>query len=222
MRKAILVILTLISVSGAARAADPPRILAWADLVPAAASVQDPFGDRDEAVRNEIAAAYRNRKDIEQGFIKEDTDAYAEAMALEKRLSAAGIDIDEVVRRVDDAFAAFEEQRAMTVPELDGKTVRIPGYALPLEFNEVGVTEFLLVPYVGACIHTPPPPPNQMVFVTVPEPYIMQSLYEPVWITGTIETKAGSHALYFVDGQADIDVGYAITGQTIEPYKWEK
>ena len=50
-------------------------------------------------------------------------------------------------------------------PALDGKTIRIPGYVLPLEFSGSKVTEFLLVPWVGACIHTPPPEPNQIVYV---------------------------------------------------------
>ena len=48
---------------------------------------------------------------------------------------------------------------------LDGKLVKIPGYMVPLEDDSEVVSEFLLVPYVGACIHTPPPPPNQIVQV---------------------------------------------------------
>ena len=49
--------------------------------------------------------------------------------------------------------------------EIDGAHVRIPGYLLPLELENDEATEFLLVPYQGACIHTPPPPPNQIVHV---------------------------------------------------------
>ena len=222
MRKALTVIFMLLTVSSAAHSAETPRTIGWKDLVPAVSTVEDPFGDRDEAFRDDIAAAYRNRKDIEEGFIKENTDEHAQALALENRLIAEGVDVDDAVRRIDDAFAAFEEQQSVTVAELNGTTVRIPGYALPLEFNEVGITEFLLVPYVGACIHSPPPPPNQMVFVTLAEPFVMQSLYEPVWITGTIETKTASHALSYVDGQADIAVGYTLTSNAIEPFRWKE
>ena len=53
--------------------------------------------------------------------------------------------------------------------ELAGKTVRIPGFTVPLEDFASSATEFLLVPYVGACVHTPPPPPNQLVYVEMDE-----------------------------------------------------
>ena len=49
---------------------------------------------------------------------------------------------------------------------LDGATVRLPGFIIPLDARRDGVLdEFLLVPYFGACIHVPPPPPNQLVYV---------------------------------------------------------
>ncbi len=55
---------------------------------------------------------------------------------------------------------------APVVKSLDGQQVKLPGYIVPLEVNEEGrTTEFLLVPYYGACIHVPPPPPNQIVHI---------------------------------------------------------
>ena len=84
---------------------------------------------------------------------------------------------------------------------------------------EGGVSEFLLVPYVGACIHSPPPPPNQMVFVTLREEYDVKSLYDPVWITGQIRVERASRSLSFVDGTNDVATGYALSGVSIEPYE---
>ncbi len=49
--------------------------------------------------------------------------------------------------------------------ELNGSKVKIPGFVIPLEGDDKAVTEFLLVPYFGACIHVPPPPPNQIIYV---------------------------------------------------------
>lgn len=43
--------------------------------------------------------------------------------------------------------------------------IRLPGYAVPLDADRNSKREFLLVPYFGACIHTPPPPSNQIVLV---------------------------------------------------------
>jgi len=54
------------------------------------------------------------------------------------------------------------------------------GFILPIDYSGTGVTAFILVPYVGACVHVPPPPANQLVFVTTPEPYETKGLFEAV------------------------------------------
>ena len=73
--------------------------------------------------------------------------------------------------------------------KLNGETVKIPGFIVPLDHIGFGVTEFMLVPFVGACIHVPPPPPNQLVYVTTEEPWDAMTLWEPVWVTGKIIVK---------------------------------
>ncbi len=76
----------------------------------------------------------------------------------------------------------------MVEKKFNGRMVRIPGYLVPLQFDGTGATEFLLVPYVGACIHVPPPPPNQLVHVTIGDPYEMAGLFEPVYAVGVLNT----------------------------------
>ena len=76
----------------------------------------------------------------------------------------------------------------------------MPGYLLPLEFDGTAVTEFLLVPYVGACIHTPPPPPNQIVHVHAEPGFETEELYMPVWVTGQMSTEGSTENLNYVDG----------------------
>jgi hypothetical protein len=102
-----------------------------------------------------------------------------------------------------------------------GKMSRMPGYLLPLEVNQDKVTEFLLVPYVGACIHVPPPPPNQIVHVKVlkKDGYRNNALFDPVWVTGTIHIKSINKELYLVDGSAGIDIGYSMQASQIAPYE---
>lgn len=76
------------------------------------------------------------------------------------------------------------------MPEMDGQAIRIPGFVVPLEFDdEQVITEFFLVPYFGACIHTPPPPPNQIIYVNAPQGLTLEYLSDPFWISGTISTK---------------------------------
>ncbi|MEX0283264.1 MAG: DUF3299 domain-containing protein [Paracoccaceae bacterium] len=74
------------------------------------------------------------------------------------------------------------------VPELNGEYVRLPGYLVPLEFDGTGGTEFLLVPFVGACIHVPPPPPNQLVYAVTERPHQMEGMFAPVYAVGTLRT----------------------------------
>jgi len=71
------------------------------------------------------------------------------------------------------------------IQDFDRKRVRMPGFVVPLEYG-VGqlVTEFFLVPFFGACIHVPAPPPNQIIHVTVPEGFNLHSIYEPYVVEG--------------------------------------
>ncbi|NWO03293.1 MAG: DUF3299 domain-containing protein [Idiomarinaceae bacterium] len=99
---------------------------------------------------------------------------------------------------------------APVVEALDGKKVRIPGYVVQLEGDADNVTEFLLVPYFGACIHVPPPPPNQIIHVEYAEGVPYENTYDAVWIEGTIkvERKEGDLAV----------VGYQMEADSVEVY----
>lgn len=75
------------------------------------------------------------------------------------------------------------------VEALDGEPIRMPGYVVPFNFNsDDEYSEFLLVPYFGACIHTPPPPPNQIVYVQTDEPVVVEDIWTPVWVEGEMQT----------------------------------
>jgi hypothetical protein len=95
---------------------------------------------------------------------------------------------------------------------LNGAAVKLPGYIIPFDVNSQGVTSFMLVPYVGACIHTPPPPPNQLVFVTTRTPWPSDSLWDPVWVSGRLSAKSMQTQI--------ADVGYQMTAKRIEVYEW--
>jgi hypothetical protein len=96
---------------------------------------------------------------------------------------------------------------------LADQEVRIPGFIVPLELDDAGkVTEFFLVPYFGACIHVPPPPPNQMVYVVMDRGISLDSMYAAYWITGKMSTKSRTTAL----GAA----AYVLAGTKAEEYKF--
>ncbi len=97
------------------------------------------------------------------------------------------------------------------VESLDGLDVKLPGFLVPLEMEAEAVKEFFLVPYFGACIHTPPPPANQIVHVVLTEPVPFDNLYEPYWASGTLSITQTRTDL----GTA----GYRLTMGEIQPYK---
>ena len=75
------------------------------------------------------------------------------------------------------------------------------------------ITEFLLVPYVGACVHTPPPPPNQLVYVMMNDAEkVSVSFWDPVWIHGTLEVEETTN----VYGS----VSFKLSGTEVQPYEW--
>lgn len=96
---------------------------------------------------------------------------------------------------------------------LDGNTVKIPGFIVPLDVGKDGlVSEFFLVPYFGACIHVPPPPPNQIVYVRMDKGMALDSIYEAYWITGKLKVTNKTTRL----GAA----AYQLAGTKVEIYKY--
>ena len=103
---------------------------------------------------------------------------------------------------------------AADLKKFDGQQVRIPGYMVPLDDESEKVSEFLLVPYVGACIHTPPPPPNQIVLVTMEASRkVSVSFWDPFWANGKLEISK-SKSPYG-------DVSFRLKAQKLDPYTEE-
>ncbi|MEM9706489.1 MAG: DUF3299 domain-containing protein, partial [Pseudomonadota bacterium] len=82
----------------------------------------------------------------------------------------------------EDGPSASQIGTFNVVDTLDGTIVRLPGFVLPFEYAASGeLSEFLLVPYFGACVHVPPPPPNQMVYVNAANPVRIGKIWDAVW-----------------------------------------
>lgn len=95
-----------------------------------------------------------------------------------------------------------------TVPAMNGRDIRIGGYPVPLEADARGnSTLFFLVPYPGACIHVPPPPPNQLILVRYPKGLKLADIYTPLWVTGKVQVEKISNDL--------ADAAYALDAQKV-------
>lgn len=215
------------------QAAPPPASLTWDDLVPPAVmslekeatALQEAFmalkpeeRQNFQAVAHELSVKKRLQSgtatdgDLSEADLQvlqdEPSVKYPKALAFWKSARS----IDERMRAQDDAVD----------PAMNGRTVRIPGYILPLELDGTKVREFLLVPYVGACIHTPPPPANQMVYVKVSDVsdgFENDGLYTPVWVEGTLLSSGGKYDVSFIDGNRAVAAGYTLDATKVELYK---
>jgi hypothetical protein len=113
----------------------------------------------------------------------------------------------QVLKELEAAWNA-----APVVEALDGKRVKLPGFVVPLEGDGKNLSEFLLVPYYGACIHVPPPPANQTVYVKVPKGDAeIRSAFDTVWVIGTMSAKPFNSTL--------ATAGYQIEADEILPYE---
>lgn len=127
-----------------------------------------------------------------------------------------GMNIAELQDNDPKAQEALDTMRkawndAPVNPKLSGQKVRIPGFAIPVEQSDKGVDELLLVPYFGACIHTPPPPANQIIHVKLIEPQPAVGAMQAYWIWGEISAQKFSSELG--------DAAYLITATGIQPYE---
>lgn len=97
-------------------------------------------------------------------------------------------------------------------PELNNKLVRIPGFVVPLQTNsDNAITEFFLVPYFGACIHVPPPPPNQIIFVRYDKGLAVKEIWMPFEITGTLFTE-------YLENDTAVSA-YSFVADSVEEYQ---
>lgn len=111
----------------------------------------------------------------------------------------------EALQRMRDAW-----DNAPVEPSLRGQRIRIPGFMVPLERKGDEVSEFLLVPYFGACIHVPPPPANQIIHVVLDKPLQGARTMDAVWVSGTMNIARSDSAL----GTS----GYRMKGDIVTPY----
>ena len=122
-------------------------------------------------------------------------------------------DLSTMVQEGSDADTMEQIGTFNVVKDLNGKHIRVPGYIVPFDFNaDAEHKEFLLVPYFGACLHTPPPPPNQIILVKSETAAKIENISEPFWLEGTLKT-----------GEFLNDLGnsaYELSLSKIEPYEY--
>ena len=215
----IILVLIWTTIAGLAHA-NIDKEIGWDDLVPAENDIMDPdLGLNDDQMYVFIEALLiRDMIVAGEDISEDDKKLYKEYRA---ELESQKVDVDKLFEDVD---YITEQRRNMTFEtnvQLDGTRIRMPGYMLPLEFEGKLVTEFLLVPYVGACIHTPPPPANQIIHVKSEKGFEPGSrFFSPVWVTGLMEIEGKKIDTDMVDGSVEIYSSYSMPDAAVEAYSY--
>lgn len=105
----------------------------------------------------------------------------------------------------------------LKAPPQSSESEEIAGFLLPIDYEGDYVYQFMLLPWAGACSHTPPPPSNQVVLVTPEEPIRIERTYEPVSVRGELKVSPDVSQLFVLDGVSWIESDYRIRHARVEP-----
>ena len=215
---ASLFFLVCLATSAPGAAGENARQITWEDLVPQFEKFDDPFLDLTPDQKLDLVVVSRTRQLQSEGVNITPEQAKRLTNAL-TRLEKDHIDIDGLLALRGEIAAKRKHAMEAVNETLNEQQVRLAGYVLPLEMDGLKITEFLLVPYVGACIHEPVPPANQIVLVTFAQGIEVDGRFTPVWVQGKMNTQIGTTKLYLIDGSADIPRSYTLKADAVELYK---
>ncbi|CAM3052521.1 DUF3299 domain-containing protein [Vibrio rarus] len=191
----------------------------WQDLVPQLTTVEDPFSALDNNQLYDLGtiARFRDAQKI-KGFTP-SKQSIAEIEALQGGLERAGIDVTALFLQRE--LITEQRQKMATLPnqKILNKTHRLAGFITPIEMQGNKVTQFFLVPTAGACIHTPPPQPNQIVLVDYPQGIELVSLQTPVWVEGGLYNQNVTADVNYSDGASKVDAVYQMSAENVENYQ---
>ncbi|MEM6867157.1 MAG: DUF3299 domain-containing protein [Cyanobacteria bacterium P01_C01_bin.121] len=204
--------------------------ITWDDLQAHSTHLSNPYEHLSEEQTYRLSSLYKMRDWAKVNSPAPDSIEAEEIEWLEQYFIEEGLDVDALLVHADDARTYWQSRSQTTNADLESQSVQLSGYVLPLgdspkerpghrpaDSQARRVNEFLLVPYVGACIHVPPPPPNQMVYVKPETAIENPGLFSAVNITGTLRSHSGSYDLFRVDGTQAVTVSYAIDLEAIAP-----
>ncbi|USD43080.1 DUF3299 domain-containing protein [Vibrio sp. SCSIO 43135] len=198
--------------------AQESKTLFWEDLLPQIDTIEDPFEALTLDQMYDLSTIAEFKHAQTQPDFEPSEAQLTEVKQAREQLKLGNVDVDylfsmrEKIAQQRKALATQPNTQA-----LNGKR-RIPGYITPLETDGSKVTQFFLVPTAGACIHTPPPPPNQLVLVTFPEGVELPSLETPFWVEGELISELTEQTVNYYDGASDVKSVYQMDASTVELY----
>jgi hypothetical protein len=209
----ILPLLLLLACSSVAYSMET---ISWEQLVPPFDQSKNPFLNLPQDQRSHFIRLWKIHKRQLAGKNSANQDFRANKYIA--ALEAGGVDVKAGISDMVEYVRLRKENERRLVEELNGKNVTLEGYLLPTEFNGDRIVEFLLVPEVGACVHTPVPPVNQLVYVKLPEGIANPGLFTPVRVGGLISTDTNNHSIPYSDGDSPAESGYSMLATRVERF----
>lgn len=195
------------------------KTIGWEDLQGKVEAYDDPFKQlTEEQIYNISIYARISKMDkvtpkrVSEGMRKEVKKA-------EETLKKEGVNIAYLLSQREHIKEMRKKTASAVNLDLNNTNISMSGFMLALDLKEGKTNEFLLVPTVGACIHTPPPPMNQIVYVTINKAVKAGLRFEAVTISGKIISKNMSSNLFLVDGKSDINSGYTMQADKVVKFK---
>ncbi|MBM5572419.1 MULTISPECIES: DUF3299 domain-containing protein [Deefgea] len=194
------------------------KVVKWPQLQPDDPALRKAITSMNQEQKSRLMRAIQQlelKQQLESNKVKPANLTAADVALLKEDLK----DLKPLISEIE----AFEKKRiSEMIPSLQGQVIELSGYLLPLKLKGKLVTEFLLVPVIGACIHVPAPPPNQMVVVQYPAGFAQGDLFAPVTVVGKLAIKSAKANLALADGAADVDVGYQMLASEVRAYNTTK
>ncbi|MFM2590173.1 DUF3299 domain-containing protein [Vibrio sp. TBV020] len=195
------------------------EVVYWDKLRPTMTLEDDPFLTLDQNQLFDLATIARFNEAAQQEDFSASQEALDEIKQTKQRLAKQGVDVEYLFEMREIIRQQREELATKPNAAVLNKMSRIPGFITPVEFNGTKVTKFFLVPTAGACIHTPPPPPNQIVLIDYPSGIELVSLATPVWVEGKLINQSVTANVDYSDGSTGVEAVYSMQAEEIELYQ---
>ncbi|MEM9101383.1 MAG: DUF3299 domain-containing protein [Pseudomonadota bacterium] len=160
-------------------------------------AARDAINKSEQKASNETAnqTSYKTIEWIEL-MPKDDLEALMDPPSYVTDVEDGSLE-DQISNKLQNTLSKANDDRyqqalvsTRVISEMNEQAIRIPGFVVPLTFDDdLTITQFFLVPFFGACIHVPPPPPNQVIFIDYPKGFKLGALHDPFWVSGILKTS---------------------------------
>ncbi|MDV5169636.1 DUF3299 domain-containing protein [Photobacterium rosenbergii] len=202
---------------------DGQSYLNWSSLVKKVEPIDNPFltmSHTDLEMMKDYASLNRRVESNSSVFTEEDIRAYQSEMdSIAVELKASGLNPLELIEARNKIMEQQYHQITSPNPEVVDQTWKMLGFIAPIDFDGTKVTRFFLVPTAGACIHTPAPPPNQIIMVEFEQGIELKRLEDPIWVEGKLESEMVTGVASYYDGQSQVDAIYTMKADESQFYK---